>query len=217
MPEIILSDYFYGDESEEFVFFKIPRQLITDPKFKHVSTDAKLLYGMLLDRMSLSARNDWYDSDTWRVYIYYTVEEICEDRGRGYGQAVPAHRPHCPLSPAPAGRRSSPRWDRYGTHTRRTRRGRPGHSRTRCHGCAGSPEGFPCPRRPRRGRRRPRRGVPPGCSTPLCAGGRSRGPRWGRCSRSRCVPGDGHKARCPAHPPPRTPRWGKGSGTGPER
>ena len=41
MPEIILSDYFYGDESEEFVFFKIPRQLITNPKFKHVSTDAK--------------------------------------------------------------------------------------------------------------------------------------------------------------------------------
>ena len=64
MPEIILSDYFYGDESEEFVYFKIPRQLITNPKFKHISTDAKLLYGMLLDRMSLSARNDWYDSDT---------------------------------------------------------------------------------------------------------------------------------------------------------
>ena len=42
MPEIILSDYFYGDESEEFVYFKIPRQLITNPKFKHISTDAKL-------------------------------------------------------------------------------------------------------------------------------------------------------------------------------
>ena len=56
MPEIILSDYFYGDESEEFVFFKIPRQLITDPKFKHVSTDAKLLYGMLLDRMRKNVR-----------------------------------------------------------------------------------------------------------------------------------------------------------------
>ena len=59
MPEAILSDYFYGDESEQFVFFKIPRQLITDPKFKHVSTDAKLLYGMLLDRMSLSAKHGW--------------------------------------------------------------------------------------------------------------------------------------------------------------
>ena len=72
MPEPILSDYFYGDESEQFVFFKIPRQLITASKFKHVSTDAKLLYGMLLDRMGLSSKNDWYD-DTGRVYIYYTL------------------------------------------------------------------------------------------------------------------------------------------------
>jgi hypothetical protein len=47
VPEAILSDYFYGDESEQFVFFKIPRQLITDPKFKHISTDAKLLYGIV--------------------------------------------------------------------------------------------------------------------------------------------------------------------------
>ena len=53
MPEVILSDYFYGAESEEFIYFKIPRLLITDQKFKHVYTDAKLLYGMLLDRMGL--------------------------------------------------------------------------------------------------------------------------------------------------------------------
>ncbi len=87
MPEDILSDYFYGDESEEFVFFKIPRQLITNPKFKHVSTDAKLLYGMLLDRMSLSARNGWYD-DTGRVYIYYSVDEICGDMTCGRDKAM---------------------------------------------------------------------------------------------------------------------------------
>ena len=100
MPEVILSDYFYGDESEEFVFFKIPRQLITNPKFKHVSTDAKLLYGMLLDRMSLSARNGWYD-DTGRVYIYYSLDEICGDMstaGQGHEAASGAghekgHRP----------------------------------------------------------------------------------------------------------------------------
>lgn len=87
MPEPILSDYFYGDESEEFVFFKIPRQLITSPKFKQVSTDAKLLYGMLLDRMSLSARNGWYD-DTGRVYIYYSVDEICGDMTCGRDKAM---------------------------------------------------------------------------------------------------------------------------------
>ena len=44
MPEVILSDYFYGAESEGFIYFKIPRLLFTDQKFKHVSTDAKLLY-----------------------------------------------------------------------------------------------------------------------------------------------------------------------------
>ncbi len=87
MPEAILSDYFYGDESEQFVFFKIPRQLITDPKFKHISTDAKLLYGMLLDRMSLSAKHGWYD-DTGRVYIYYTVDEICGDMVCGRDKAM---------------------------------------------------------------------------------------------------------------------------------
>ena len=87
MPEIILSDYFYGDESEEFIYFKIPRLLITDQKFKHISTDAKLLYGMLLDRMGLSAKNNWYD-DYGRVYIYYTVDEICEDMCCGRDKAM---------------------------------------------------------------------------------------------------------------------------------
>ena len=87
MPDPIISDYFYGDESEQFVFFKIPRQIITSPQFKHVSTDAKLLYGMLLDRMGLSAKNNWYD-DTGRVYIYYTLEEICADMTCGRDKAM---------------------------------------------------------------------------------------------------------------------------------
>ena len=67
MPEAAISEYFYGDEAEQFIYFRIPRQLITDPRFKHLSTDAKLLYGMLLDRMSLSVKNGWYDEDG-RVY-----------------------------------------------------------------------------------------------------------------------------------------------------
>ena len=87
MSEIILSDYFYGDESEQFIYFRIPRLLITSPRFKHLSTDAKLLYGMLLDRMSLSAKNNWYDEDG-RVYIYYTVEEICGDMNCGRDKAM---------------------------------------------------------------------------------------------------------------------------------
>ena len=87
MPEAAISDYFYGDEAEQFIYFRIPRQLITDPRFKHLSTDAKLLYGMLLDRMSLSVKNGWYDKDG-RVYIYYTVEEICGDMNCGRDKAM---------------------------------------------------------------------------------------------------------------------------------
>ena len=76
MPSVTLSDYFCGDEEMRFTHFRIPRQLITHPQFKPLSADAKLLYGMLLNRMSLSAKNGWHD-DTGRVYIYYTAKEVC--------------------------------------------------------------------------------------------------------------------------------------------
>jgi hypothetical protein len=72
MPDMKLPSYFYGDEAMQFTYFRIPCQHITHPRFRHLSTDSKLLYGMLLDRMSLSIKNEWYD-DTGRVYIYYTV------------------------------------------------------------------------------------------------------------------------------------------------
>ena len=62
-------DYYYGDESNLFSFYRIPRQLITGDAFKRLSTDAKLLYGLLLDRMSLSAKHGWYD-EQGRVYSY---------------------------------------------------------------------------------------------------------------------------------------------------
>lgn len=79
-------DYFYGSQSESFSFYRIPRELIKGERYKSISTDAKLLYGLLLDRMSLSARNGWYD-ELNRVYIYYTVEEISEDLGCSPGKA----------------------------------------------------------------------------------------------------------------------------------
>ncbi len=78
LREPIISDYFYGDEAEQFSYFRIPRLLLTSPRFKVLSTDAKLLYGILFDRMSLSARNGWHDEDG-RVYIFYTLDEIQED------------------------------------------------------------------------------------------------------------------------------------------
>lgn len=83
----MIYDYYYGDESSQFSFYRIPRQLITGQHFKKVSTDAKLLYGLLLDRMGLSARNGWYD-DAGRVYIFYTLDEIQEDLSCGHEKAV---------------------------------------------------------------------------------------------------------------------------------
>ena len=73
-------DYFYGAEAEQFTFFRIPKVLFKEKTFKDMSTDAKLLYGLMLDRMGLSMRNRWIDDDN-RVYIIYKMEEIIEDIG----------------------------------------------------------------------------------------------------------------------------------------
>lgn len=68
-------DYYYRQQAEMFAFYRVPKILFTDDIFWNVSTDAKLLYGILLDRMNLSARNGWLDEDG-RVYIIFTIEEI---------------------------------------------------------------------------------------------------------------------------------------------
>ena len=61
-------DYYYGAEAEQFSFYRIPRLLIKDKRFKGLSSDAKLLYGLMLDRMSLSMKNGWLDDEN-RAYI----------------------------------------------------------------------------------------------------------------------------------------------------
>ncbi len=73
-------EYFYGHEAEQYVFFRIPKALISDKRFKNMSTDAKLLYGLMLDRMGLSLKNKWLDEEN-RVYIIYTVDDIIIDLG----------------------------------------------------------------------------------------------------------------------------------------
>ena len=87
MAQVFVSDYFYGDESKEFSYFRIPRLLITHQRFKNISVEAKLLYGLLLDRMGLSEEHGWYDEDG-RVFIYYTVEEIADDLCCGRDKAM---------------------------------------------------------------------------------------------------------------------------------
>ena len=70
-------EYFRAEESDQFSFFRIPKALFTEKEFANLSTDAKLLYGILLDRISLSKKNGWIDSDGY-VYIIYTIAELQE-------------------------------------------------------------------------------------------------------------------------------------------
>lgn len=87
MVQEITFDYFYGGESEQFSYYRIPRLLVTGPQFRKLSTDAKLLYGLMLDRMGLSAKNGWYD-ENGKVFIYYTMSEIQCDLNCGHDKAI---------------------------------------------------------------------------------------------------------------------------------
>lgn len=80
-------DYFYGQQSDQFVFYRIPKVLFTDERFWNVSTDAKLLYGILLDRMNLSVKNGWID-ENMRVFIIFTIDEIKDSVGCAEKKAV---------------------------------------------------------------------------------------------------------------------------------
>lgn len=73
-------DYYYGTEADQFSFYRVPRLLIKDKRFSKLSSDAKLLYGLMLDRMSLSMENQWLDKEN-RAYIIYRVEEVADDLG----------------------------------------------------------------------------------------------------------------------------------------
>ena len=68
-------DYFYGEQSESYAFYRTPKVFFTDERFRGLSSDAKILYGILLDRVSMSARNKWLDEEG-RVYVYMTLSSI---------------------------------------------------------------------------------------------------------------------------------------------
>lgn len=88
-------DYFRGMEAEQYSFYRIPKMLFTAEYFRSLSCEAKVLYGLMLDRMGLSIKNRWIDEED-RVYIVFTVEEMAElmncgttesskaDEGTGY-------------------------------------------------------------------------------------------------------------------------------------
>lgn len=74
-------DYFYGEQSEQYAFYRTPKVFYTDERFRGLSSDAKTVYGILLDRVSLSAKNGWADEEG-RVYVYMTVRATDREMGR---------------------------------------------------------------------------------------------------------------------------------------
>ena len=87
MDNRIKLSYFYGKEAEQYSFYKIPKLLFTEEYFKKLSIEAKVLYGLMLDRMSLSVKNQWMDEEG-RAYIYYTIEDIMEALGCSNKKAI---------------------------------------------------------------------------------------------------------------------------------
>lgn len=83
----IIFDYYYGREAEQFTFYRIPKLLVTHPVFRELSSDSKLLYGLMLDRLSLSKSNGWFDEKN-RVYIIYSVQDIMNDLGCANQKAI---------------------------------------------------------------------------------------------------------------------------------
>ena len=85
-------DYFYGQSGEMFSYFRVPKILFRDIRFKDLSTDAKTLYGILLDRMGLSVKNGWLDEQDertqleeyflspWRLISYELIFAACGRR-----------------------------------------------------------------------------------------------------------------------------------------
>lgn len=80
-------DYFYGQSGELFSYFRIPKALFQDCRFRQLSTDARTLYGILLDRMSLSMKNGWHD-EQGRVYIIFTLDDVAETLGYKTEKAI---------------------------------------------------------------------------------------------------------------------------------
>ena len=81
MSEAFRFDYYYGAESDQFSFVRIPKLLLKDPKFANLSHGAIITYAVLLDRMNLSIKNGWHDEYN-RVYIRYKVTDLTDVIGK---------------------------------------------------------------------------------------------------------------------------------------
>ena len=80
-------DYFYGNEAEQYQFYRVPQALFTNEKFSKISCESKLLYGFLLDRCGLSRKSKWFDNDG-KLYVFFKQEEAIEKLNIGKNKAV---------------------------------------------------------------------------------------------------------------------------------
>ncbi len=87
MESKVTFQYFYGTQADQYSFYRIPKVLFQDEYFRNLSSDAKILYGLMLDRMSLSIKNQWFDAEN-RAYIYFSIEDIMELLNCGRNKAI---------------------------------------------------------------------------------------------------------------------------------
>ena len=87
MEQKVSFDYFYGTQADQYSFYRIPKALFQNDYFKNLSSDAKILYGLMLDRMSLSIKNQWFDEQN-RAYIYFSIEDIMDLLNCGKNKAI---------------------------------------------------------------------------------------------------------------------------------
>ena len=80
MKEIVTTNYFWGQDVEMSQFYRVPKALYTGEYFRGISFEAKAIYGMMIDRVSLSIKNGWLDEDG-KTYIHYSVADIMADTG----------------------------------------------------------------------------------------------------------------------------------------
>ena len=79
--------YYYGNEADQYTFYRLPKALFIADRYKDLTDGAKILYGLMLDRMGLSIKNGWIDGQD-RVYIIFTLEDVQEYMNCQHGKGV---------------------------------------------------------------------------------------------------------------------------------
>ena len=80
-------EYFYKTQSDMYSFIRIPKAMMTEDVFAPLSVEAKILYGLLLDKMSASVKNQWLDEEN-KAYVIYQITDIMEDMNISKKKAI---------------------------------------------------------------------------------------------------------------------------------